>query len=470
MKIGKKLTLAFLLISLCSLATIGILSYVIAENMLAERVLDQLESVATVQRNRLESMINQNLERLALVASRTQLRLSLKAFDENPETKYQEKMNQILRDARSSIACFQDISVLNLKGEIVASTNPENVGKTLANEEFFVRGQKQNNADMLFLDPDKNLKVRLSGPLLLEGKLLGVVTIESHTKNIISLVSDYSGLGKTGETLLARRDKNGDAVFLIPLRFDEQAVLKRTLSKDNLDVPITQALLRNEKFFPDAVDYRGERVLAATRYIQETDWGLVVKIDRAEAFAPIDRLRTLLLIIVSISAFVVILVSFRLAHTITKPIADLTRATSKIAQGDLSLRVEPTSRDEVGTLAQAFNEMSRNLQESYGALKEEVAERKQAEERLKHLNAVLRAIRGVNQLITKEHDLDSLIKGACENLIETRGYNTAWIAVLDESGGLAAAHSSRAAYWQRKNHLQLVQTAPCRKNAMAKWC
>ncbi len=53
---------------------------------------------------------------------------------------------------------------------------------------------------------------------------------------------------------------------------------------------------------------------------------------------------------------------------------------------------------------------------------------------IEHLNRVLRAIRNVNQLITKEKNLDKLIKGACENLIETRGYHYAWIALLDESG------------------------------------
>jgi len=62
----------------------------------------------------------------------------------------------------------------------------------------------------------------------------------------------------------------------------------------------------------------------------------------------------------------------------------------------------------------------------------------QAEARLEHLNLVLRAIRNVNQLIIKEKDRDRLLKGACQNLIETRGYHNAWIALLDEAGELVA--------------------------------
>ena len=59
--------------------------------------------------------------------------------------------------------------------------------------------------------------------------------------------------------------------------------------------------------------------------------------------------------------------------------------------------------------------------------------RKRAEEKIKHLNLVLRAIHNVNQLITHEKDHNRLLKGVCNNLVETRGYHNAWIAVLDES-------------------------------------
>jgi len=70
---------------------------------------------------------------------------------------------------------------------------------------------------------------------------------------------------------------------------------------------------------------------------------------------------------------------------------------------------------------------------------QDITERKQIREKLEHLNKVLRAIRSVNQLITKENDRDRLLKGACDSLIETRGYYSAWVALLDESGRLETA-------------------------------
>ena len=69
----------------------------------------------------------------------------------------------------------------------------------------------------------------------------------------------------------------------------------------------------------------------------------------------------------------------------------------------------------------------------------DITERKQVEEKVQHLNLVLRAIRNVNQLIATGTDRDGLLKGACDTLVKTRGYYSAWIALLDESGKLVTA-------------------------------
>ena len=84
----------------------------------------------------------------------------------------------------------------------------------------------------------------------------------------------------------------------------------------------------------------------------------------------------------------------------------------------------------VGTLSERKNHVENKLKEYSERLEEKVDERTKE---IKHLNLVLRAIRKVNQLIIKERDRDTLIQGACDNLIKTRGFYNAWIVLLDET-------------------------------------
>ena len=62
--------------------------------------------------------------------------------------------------------------------------------------------------------------------------------------------------------------------------------------------------------------------------------------------------------------------------------------------------------------------------------------RKQAEEKEKHLIAILKAIRNVNKLVLQEKDRKTLIKKACNNFVKTRGFQIAWIALFDEKNKL----------------------------------
>jgi len=58
------------------------------------------------------------------------------------------------------------------------------------------------------------------------------------------------------------------------------------------------------------------------------------------------------------------IVAFFIARSITKPIETLSKASQRIAQRELSTKVPDLGKDEIGTLARNFNEMSDHLEES----------------------------------------------------------------------------------------------------------
>ncbi len=72
---------------------------------------------------------------------------------------------------------------------------------------------------------------------------------------------------------------------------------------------------------------------------------------------------------IAIPALISFMLCLLLAHTFSKPVRIIKKATSKIGQGDFSTRVEGVSqrRDELGQLANSFNEMATQLQQHQSA-------------------------------------------------------------------------------------------------------
>jgi signal transduction histidine kinase/DNA-binding NarL/FixJ family response regulator len=130
-------------------------------------------------------------------------------------------------------------------------------------------------------------------------------------------------------------------------------------------------------------DYRGKQVLAVSRYLPSLGWGLVVKIDTSEIFAPAAHLLQGILV-----GGVVFFILFALgaqaaAQSLNRPLGELTRAARKIEEGDLSARAGLEGRmDEFGYLGRAFDgmanrieEATENLRETNAHLEQKVAER-----------------------------------------------------------------------------------------------
>jgi PAS domain S-box-containing protein len=103
------------------------------------------------------------------------------------------------------------------------------------------------------------------------------------------------------------------------------------------------------------------------------------------------------------------------------------------------------------------------------AIGQDITERVQTEQRIQHLNAMLLAIRNVNQRIVREKDRGQLIKGICEDLIETRGYHNAWIALFDEAGQFETTAEAGLGqdFVPMLEHLQRCETTYCVQTALA---
>ena len=116
---------------------------------------------------------------------------------------------------------------------------------------------------------------------------------------------------------------------------------------------------------------------------------------------------------------------------VTTGYASVENAVQALNKGAAAYLTKPLNMDEV--LATIGNILAKQRL---------VREKQRVEERIEYLNAVLRAIRNVNQLIIREGDRPRLLKGICDNLTETRGYYSCWAALIDDSGALVTCAES----------------------------
>ncbi len=122
-------------------------------------------------------------------------------------------------------------------------------------------------------------------------------------------------------------------------------------------------------------DPDGREVLSAFQRVNPTGWWVFVEEPISEAFGSIESAiwRTASLLVVFL--LVAVVTSVLLARNLVRPIESIQVAAAKIGSGALDQRIEVSSRDELGALAEEFNRMAARLQESYAGLEHQVQER-----------------------------------------------------------------------------------------------
>ena len=111
-------------------------------------------------------------------------------------------------------------------------------------------------------------------------------------------------------------------------------------------------------------------------------WILTIEYRTAELFAPVFQLRNIILSISLMLSILAVIPGLLISNYISKPLSKLEAAMDKIGKGDMGIHVDIKRNDEIGQLANTFNQM--------------VEYRKQAEEALRisegKLGAMLRSI------------------------------------------------------------------------------
>jgi len=146
--------------------------------------------------------------------------------------------------------------------------------------------------------------------------------------------------------------------------------------------------MENHATRPEVIRALGGDVGVSTRYsttlgeymmyvaVPVTNEGAIVGIARvalplAEVGSAVNRIILGIGLVMAVTSVVAMVGAALIARTTTRPIREMTKVSQRIAAGELGQKLLVRTKDEIGQLAQAFNEMSAKLSKLVGDLSAE---------------------------------------------------------------------------------------------------
>ena len=348
MKLSSKIRLSLLGTAVVPLIVFSAIAYLIIERTLLQSTRDRLELDASAYANTVAGMVELAVEEVASWSKLETLQTVFTGED------LDLRMGLLLRDLNESNH-FLEIRCVDTNQEVIAASDFYLVGQSMA-DDAAVRsalGEIVHVSEVQRFKEDGHA-VTIAVPIRAafdEETIVGCVVAYYDWGNVLNLTGRLNRSYADSHETLALHDTG-------------QRVIATTIA---------------DRMLVDA-DTEGapERVRGASSLIT-TPHGFGLRghadIDRQTALQAARQLAGILLGVAVTSVIAVALVSFLLARVISNPIVGLSRTARKIAEGNLAIRPQYASSDEIGQLAVDLDTMRGNLKEQIDTLDSAVLER-----------------------------------------------------------------------------------------------
>ncbi len=180
------------------------------------------------------------------------------------------------------------------------------------------------------------------------GVMAGAMTVDAISQNIATWKA-----GKTGRAFLI--DEKG---FVVAHPVKQYVVKRKNLNSDPLI-----ANFRKRGWTTITTQFKNSNGNPALGHVRSTKkgWALVLQQEEAEVFKSLDLVQRSALILLACTILVVTIIAWLSARAIVTPVRKLTDAAERMSLGELNVKIDIKSRDEIGLLAQAVGRMQTSL-------------------------------------------------------------------------------------------------------------
>jgi len=397
MKIRQKFIVALLFIGLGPVYAMSVFAYMSASTALLQKTTDQLNSVAIKQTERIGTILQAQQEETTQIANQFDLRVGLANYRMQPTEPNRQRLNSLLEAAKIAHPAMQYIRLFDSSGDnqVASSVTEKSTGDFIS--KLIMPGSGDVNNLRVVKDPrDGQAKLEISTRI----STYGILSVVFRTDELTAIAQDYTGLDKTGETVVLA--DGGKSLF--PLRFAADAALQTSLDvKDSVPGE-----------YKTATDYRGHEVLYVSQPVGLSDWRVVTKIDRDEALTSTAALRAAMGWILFVVAMTIIGMALVLTRFFTRPILHMERVARRIGGGDFSASVGFRRKDEMGMLGRSIDTMKDNLSRLIRGIE---SQRERLEVILNTTTEGIFAIDENGKILLANHTAEKLVQGTAKDLL-----------------------------------------------------
>ena len=369
----------FLLLSFLSVGVMSAVAYLQSRQAIKESLLERLTLTATLKEDELNRWVEDQREEMLAIINLPDVEASVERLvKQNADAATLRTTDQYIRELMTAIvqrhSSLNEIMILSPGGRVVFSTQPDAEGnfEALVQYSYVPLNPGENFHPNFYLSPNTQ-EARMSFAIPLKngaGQSTGILAMHLNLERIDAIIRKRTGLGETGETyLIGNQGSSLDSYSFF---------LSGNGHEDFADGVRSEGIDRAMAGFNGAGvyrNYRGVPVVGVYRWLESRDLALVAEISAWEAFAPARKLaQTIALTGLGVAGLLAIAVYWG-ARRIASPILAITGAAERVVAGDLSAQAPVLAQNEIGSLARAFNQMTRQLQRLYTDLEAEVADR-----------------------------------------------------------------------------------------------
>lgn len=383
-----KLFLILILVIFVPIISVNFLLISQMETSLKESSINSFHTLGAEVGNELEQIVKECRDNIVLLSQNPIIKSNLSTKD--------EKLEQ-LAIISNYHQLYDDITLIDNSGSVITSVSYNYRGEWTTNSYFqsALDGNVVVSDAHIILNPYKIVLSFLAPIYTAEDTVQNVIAGQMDISEIHSILDDVD-IGKTGKIILFSNE--GTILY----HQSNEKLFDKIEYIDVLDdIHINQSGT-TEFLYGDVQQYTGIYIplMGNEIYNGEGSWGLLISQANSEMFAPLYEFQHNIMIFFIAIFCIILIVGVLFTRGLLRPIYDLKKAAVSISQGNFNTSVKSYYNDEIGDLAKAFKQMSKDLNFSKKQIEEyNITLQRTVEDRTKELHDKINELEDSKRII-----------------------------------------------------------------------